>query len=754
MERSSSQLVFSRSAPAIVAVISLSMASFLPASAHHSSTGSTSKDNRLIAGFPFSNSSADDGKSTDETSISYKSAQKEEKKKAKKAAKQSSQPSTQAKSAIVPAIAANSALMSLLKDLSRSLTDSEQASKIQDSGQKIVIELARQVLTKSLDDSRIKPNRIVENDLGPEKSMTAQAWTSGDIPIGNGGHASIAAVWAKRENGLLNVTIAGHVPNEDSPSGKVREFIVILSGHSSFEKGFDIQSQSNVNFWLAKLASLNIESDYRKGGEAAKLTDKVKDKQADDSLTTKETTAKETEKSAPMSAKHLISKSPKNSVAVKGTAGDDAKVTAKADSHSQSPVVTEPAEKASVEAHSQPAQSTSPPAEVHVQLTQSTSPQAEAHVQPTQSTSPRAEAHVQPIQSTPLPAEGHVQLIQSTPSPAEGHVQPAQSTLPPAEAHVQPAQSTSPPAKAHLQPAQNSPPPAEYILMHAVSPTVMPEKKAPIVAPVAAPLARIQIPSSESETKVESHVPPAEMNRPPIAAAVPDQNIGWAGSPALITSKQPIATSLMVLPGRAVAGQYLTASVIDSNKVGKPGMEMSFNGASKKTDTHGHANFMVPEDATPGHSLNVALSASPEVKPGQIEILQPLTLSAQQETPRIDHTTPSISATGTLTIDGHNFDGVAEHNKVTIDGSALAEVSAASPVQLRILLPTGLKPGSHTIVVDTDGLSSNDDRFDLVMAEVMSDSKESSKDQLTKKSGRKNPVHDKLAPGSSDPKER
>ncbi len=61
---------------------------------------------------------------------------------------------------------------------------------------------------------------------------------------------------------LLNLTIAGKCKDKTAPNGKkIGNFVVVITGRSPIEAGFDIQTQSNVNFWLGQLASATIDSD-------------------------------------------------------------------------------------------------------------------------------------------------------------------------------------------------------------------------------------------------------------------------------------------------------------------------------------------------------------------------------------------------------------------------------------------------------------------------------------------------------------
>ena len=158
-----------------------------------------------------------------------------------------------------PVFVPDAALISLLKDLNKSLSDPEQMEKIEDANEKSVIELGKRVLAKALENAELKSNRIVDTKAGAP--MTTEAWSSGDIKLAENCHGSLAVVWGKRENGLLNLTIAGNCPDKSASGKQIGEFIIVLNGKSSIEKGFDIQSQSDVNFWLAKLGTMTADAD-------------------------------------------------------------------------------------------------------------------------------------------------------------------------------------------------------------------------------------------------------------------------------------------------------------------------------------------------------------------------------------------------------------------------------------------------------------------------------------------------------------
>lgn len=225
---------------------------------------------------------------------------------------------------------------------------------------------------------------------------------------------------------------------------------------------------------------------------------------------------------------------------------------------------------------------------------------------------------------------------------------------------------------------------------------------------------------------------------PPEVAMAGDTNAspaaprGWESPAPTTATKLPSSSATLLLPTRAIAGQFLTASVLDSNHNGEQSVELSFNGAALLTDNKGQAVFMVPEDATPGRSLTIALASRPDLNPGVVDILQPLTIPDHQETPKIDRVSGIVSPGGTATIEGHNFDGQSDHNRVLVDGAMECKVTAASPVHLKALLPDNVPPGQHSISVVISGLKSNATPFIAIGADVHADPREAARDLMTK----------------------
>lgn len=147
------------------------------------------------------------------------------------------------------------ALISVLKDITKALSESSDYNNLSDAKQKAVVGIALSVLQTALANPQLTYNRIIstEDKAKAENSMSAETWDSGEIitPVC---HAVASCIWAKKANGLLNITIAGNT-NEIIDGQKLGEFIFVASGRSGVDSGFDIQSQSSVNYWIGKLTN-------------------------------------------------------------------------------------------------------------------------------------------------------------------------------------------------------------------------------------------------------------------------------------------------------------------------------------------------------------------------------------------------------------------------------------------------------------------------------------------------------------------
>jgi hypothetical protein len=157
----------------------------------------------------------------------------------------------------------DTALVSVLRDIDKALREDEGVPTMDNAPQHAAIAAALQTLDVALERAKINPNRIVLNEHKPkfESGLTAESWDSGDIELPNGSHASLAVLWAKKVNGLVNVSITGNCGCHPNYAGeRVGEWVVVLNGKSTLDSGFDIQSQADVNFWLGKLNSFNVDA--------------------------------------------------------------------------------------------------------------------------------------------------------------------------------------------------------------------------------------------------------------------------------------------------------------------------------------------------------------------------------------------------------------------------------------------------------------------------------------------------------------
>jgi hypothetical protein len=201
----------------------------------------------------------------------------------------------------------------------------------------------------------------------------------------------------------------------------------------------------------------------------------------------------------------------------------------------------------------------------------------------------------------------------------------------------------------------------------------------------------------------------------------------WDSPSAAPSSRAPSADAMVLAPDWALAGQYVTVSVVNHSHAGEPYVELSFNGASMSTGADGKITYMVPEDALPGPSLLIAMPGHPDASPSSVNVLQPLQVPSEPQVPRIDRISAVIAGRGPVVIEGHSFEGVADHNRVIIDGMHDAQILVASPVQLKAMLPADLQPGQHNISVSANGLRSNPGQCEVVSVRIESASKDDRK---------------------------
>src|SRR5579885_2164321 len=164
-------------------------------------------------------------------------------------------------------------LMSVLKDLSRELKDSPELAKIEDPCRKTAVKTAQRALATAISAHQLASNRIIarEDRQTLESSMYAESWDSGEIVLSPDCRASANAIWAKKIDGMVMVSVAGNCNCRSAPDGgKLGEFVFVMWGKSGVERGFDIQSQTEVEYWLGKMNGFDVDSSCCGQGQAAK----------------------------------------------------------------------------------------------------------------------------------------------------------------------------------------------------------------------------------------------------------------------------------------------------------------------------------------------------------------------------------------------------------------------------------------------------------------------------------------------------
>ncbi|MCC7532177.1 MAG: IPT/TIG domain-containing protein [Candidatus Melainabacteria bacterium] len=570
-----------------------------------------------------------------------------------------------------PTFAPDASLISVLKDLSKALRDPEQVQKLtEESNQQAVIAQAQNILSRSLENSELTFNRIISPDEERQasKELTPESWASGEINCAEA-TGSLTAVWAKRVNGLLNLTIAGKCKDKTAPNGKsIGNFVVVITGRSPIEAGFDIQTQSNVNFWLGQLASATIDSDCLSESASAEA--------------------------APAAGDENVKK--------KSLAALPILVTDRVVAYRRDITAYEARRK------------------VLAQKAEEEQKEKDARTQMTAQAIAEATARV--LKESTNRSLTKDETLKGTGDDSDDVIATAAKDV----------------AAAKVESKEDSK--AERNAKTEVSLKADVDKGA--IKPASAARPKTEAPEIDSKAwsspgdKVAMTVPPQrpEATRPPgsQSSSPPTNQSVWESPAGTPQSRQASLTATIVAPEKAVAGQFLTTAIIDKDKNGEPSVELSFNGAALATDSRGQALYMVPEDATPGRSLNISLGSRPELATNIVDILQPLTTSYEPQAPKIDRVSSMISPKSILVIEGHNFDGNASHNRILIDGLHEARIIAASPVQLKAMLPSGIGPGSHSLCVGNAGMRSNSATCDVIAAEVQQDPKELGRDNLSK----------------------
>lgn len=524
------------------------------------------------------------------------------------------------------------ALISVLRDISKSLKDSEAVQKIENPAEKLISKLAGESLERALAASGLQPNRILaEKDRSRmEKSMAAEVWESGDVQVSPELRASVVALWAKKIDGMLTVSIVGdYNGNVEGTEGRLGEFIAVIYAQSSIDKGFDIQSQQEVNYWIGKVSDLKID----RGATAV------------------------TEKKSYYRLQGPITARKRSYLEIVARYQDEKKqLAAKAAEEKKK------AEEAQAAANS-------------------SQKMAEALAKSVA----EALAKASKTPGSDKPAEG-------------GNVGEKKS-----DGAVAEQQQTAP---GTVTSADGRPADTAVASVAAGTPSA----------------STVQQVSNQPNTVASIFPEPGRSSRG-----------AWDSPAPTVPSHPPSPGAVVLYPARALAGQFLTASVTSANGTQpEPNVDLSFNGMSVPTNENGRILYQVPEDATPGYSLHLALAARAGEAAAAVNILQPLNLPSGPQVPKIDGLSPVVGGRGFMIIDGHNFDGIAERNRVIIDGANDATVLASSPVQIVAKIPPSLAPGAHTATVSTAGLRSNNGPFEFVTVDVNPVGPDTAKNDLRK----------------------
>ncbi|MGD9680449.1 MAG: hypothetical protein AB7W16_04630 [Candidatus Obscuribacterales bacterium] len=646
-----------------------------------------------------------------------------------------------------PRLLPDAALISLLKDVTKSLQElDEETSGVDQPDEKLIVELARQILESSLNGDELEADRILapENKKAATTTMTVEAWSSGAVEISDKFKGSVAAVWAKKVGGLLNVTIAGDCQDKNLDDGsKVGKFIVVVSAKSPVQKGFDIQSQSQVDFWICELGDVDVDAACMKP-EKKDAEESAEEKDAEAEGEDDEKTADKTDENS-VKKKSLIVLEPvltdrkskylaelaQYNARLEELAALEAQEKEEQEKEEQEKAEQEEAEKAKA-AREKAEQKQEKKAESKEEKPKNLTVESEfAQIQDKEEDKEEAEkpavAKKEPQSKEPEKKEPEKKEPEKT-EPDKEDVAESEPERIEAEAQDHEKQDHEKQDPEKQEPEEKIADEAEETtaLRHGWQPKD--ETPAGAVSDDTAPAQK----TAQNLTRISSL---------PLTPA--SARSRWESPAPSTITREPSLDARVLLPERAIAGKFLTVAVLTRSNEPERAVELSFNGATMTTDNAGQAMFMVPEDATPGRTLNVSLSARPELNPGVIDVLQPLILSSTADKhPSIDSTSRLATSSKVLVVNGHDFEGMARKNRVLVDSDSEAQVVAASPVELRISLPDDLAAGSHTIAVESQGARSNNARFEYIKAEVTAEEKkkEISRFVVTVK-GTQNPVH-------------
>ncbi|QQR59327.1 MAG: IPT/TIG domain-containing protein [Candidatus Melainabacteria bacterium] len=566
-----------------------------------------------------------------------------------------------------PKFTPDAALISILKDITKTLPQAGEEMGLTTADEKAIVEQARLILEKAISNEDLPNDRILAKGTDNKKSMQTEAWATGEVKVSDKLTGSVACVWGKRVKGLFTVTIAGESDKTVDNGSKVGEFIVVLTGKSPVQSGFDIQSQSEVNFWKGEVASVKVESACLPKEEASSDEEKSESKEV------------ESKGAEPVKKKPLAILDSVNTKRIKQYQVELANYK----KHEEDLAAIEQAK----------------------------------------------------IEQEQKEAEEKLALADAE---ADKKAK-AQESKEKEETEVaeksQESKETKESKESEEKVAENKSDKSDKS-----EKTEKTEKTEKIEKSEKTVVAEKPVKTETEKTSI------ASINLPPV-------NSGrvWDNPAANSTIRQPSLEANLVSPERAIAGKMVTVSVVDKDSKPEPSVELSFNGATITTDSKGQANFLVPEDATPGRTLHISLCARPELTPDVVDILQPLMSAVDGQAPSIDRVSPLVSSNKQLIINGHDFEGMSADNHILIDNQFEAQVIAASPVQLHLVIPNNLTAGAHTVSVQNSGLRSNASRFEYITSKLSTDEKKGNLDKLTiQVQGTSDPVHIRVVNNSPD----
>ncbi len=612
----------------------------------------------------------------------------------------------------------DTALISVLKDLNRSLKDSDEISKIEDANQRMIVTLAATVIDKALSDPKLAFNRILakEQEGKARTRLTAESWSSGDVEVNDKFRGSLSTVWAKRIDGLVTVTVAGDCHDHKAADGKdVGEFIVVINARSPVETGFDIQSQANVNFWIGKLGTILVEADCipKPAAEGEQPAERKGDS--------------ETQSSADQKKKSIVALPPLLTHRYRHyyelvVLQDDRRRLIAQQLAAMDPSVQmlesekEKSEKEKSEKDKKEVSATEEKTKVAEETKSKADPDTDEAKTDSKTASKTATEKEKAEETTEQAEEKATASDKVAKAAAASKKEPEVKVV---EKFVDKAPEKSTEKSEKVETVYNNGSSGSYSTAITTSNSNLKIAAGKSTRPIAK-----QDTSKQDSNSAAANTVKQGNEMAYAGAAQSMERITGLELPAL---KQP-KNFTMLMPDRALAGQPVTVAFVDEQRNPESNVELSFNGVTLATDQNGQAQYMIPEDETPGRSLNIALLSRPYEMPAVIEVLQPLATPSSPQAPKVDKASHLVSRRSNLVIDGHNFDGVAQNNRVIIDGMTECTIAAASPVQLKVTLPKELRPGPHSLCVSTEGMRSNPIGFELAQLEVVCEGKDNPKD--------------------------